>query len=172
MIKIIDNFFEDKTLKQIQHHMLTNLKFTPTFFDHTTEKIRENYYGSRFYFEDDPKLSETFVKQAEKKFKIKIKKIQIGSGLDIRNLDHFQPHKDDGAGIANILVMLKGPTSVTNGTVFYHKEGGNLELDTHIGFRENRAVMFPSNHYHSPHASNIPNLRRYSATLFIEDYEE
>tara|TARA_R100000951_G_scaffold112181_1_gene112172 strand:+ start:89 stop:607 length:519 start_codon:yes stop_codon:yes gene_type:complete len=172
MIKIIDNFFEDKTLKQIQHHMLTNLKFTPTFFDYTTEKIRENYYGSRFYFEYDPKLSETFVKQAEKKFKIKIKEIQRGSGLDMRNLDHFQPHTDDGAGIANILVMLKGPTSVTNGTVFYNKVENNLELDTHIGFRENRAVMFPSNHYHSPHASNVPNLRRYTATLFIKDYEE
>jgi hypothetical protein len=172
MIKIIDNFFEDKTLEQIQNHMLNNLKFTPTYYNHTTEKNKENYYGSRFYLEDDPKLSETFVKQAEKKFKIKIKEIQRGSGLDIRNLDHFQPHKDDGAGIVNILVMLKGKTDVTNGTVFYNKVENNLELDTHIGFRENRAVMFPSNHYHSPHASNVPNLRRYTATLFIKDYEE
>ncbi len=99
-----------------------------------------------------------------------------GSGLDIRNLDHFQPHKDDGAGKLNLFVMLKGPVAVTNGIVFYFskqtEKGTELELDTHVGFRENRAVLFPSGHYHSPHKSNIPNLKRYTATLFIEDYED
>ena len=64
--------------------------------------------------------------------------------------------------------MLKGPTAVTNGTVFYSEN----ELDIHIGFRENRAVLFPSNWVHSQHASNVPNLRRFTASLFIEDYEE
>ena len=42
----------------------------------------------------------------------------------------------------------------------------------HVGFKENRAVMFPSNKYHSQHASKVPNQRRYTATLFIEDYED
>ena len=64
--------------------------------------------------------------------------------------------------------MLKGPTAVTNGTVFYT----DRELDMHIGFRENRAIMFPSNIYHSANVSNLPNLKRYTATLFVEDYEE
>jgi hypothetical protein len=64
--------------------------------------------------------------------------------------------------------MISGPTAVTNGTVFY-TDG---ELDIHVGFRENRAVMFPSQHVHSPHVSKVPNLKRYTATLFIQDYED
>ena len=64
--------------------------------------------------------------------------------------------------------MISGPTAVTNGIVFYTKG----ELDIHIGFRENRAVLFPSNWIHSPHKSEVVNLKRYTATLFIEDYEE
>ena len=172
MIKIIDNFFDKEMLEKIQYHITTKLIFEPSFYDHTTEKIKENFYGARFYFEDDPELQKTFIKQGEKKFKIKIKKVHNGSGLDIRNLDHFQPHKDDGAGKLNLLVMLKGPTAVTNGTVFYHGTTDNCSLDIHVGFRENRAILFPSKHIHSPHESNVPNLKRYTATLFIQDYEE
>ena len=65
-------------------------------------------------------------------------------------------------------IMISGPAAVTNGTVFYTDE----QLDMHIGFKENRAVMFPSNYYHSQHASNVPNLKRYTATLFVKDYED
>ena len=68
--------------------------------------------------------------------------------------------------------MISGPTAVTNGTVFYHGSLDSYNLDTHIGFRENRAIMFPSNKIHSQHASNVPNLKRYTATLFVKDYEE
>ena len=101
-------------------------------------------------------------------FSIKIKECHPDSGVDIRNLDHFKPHEDTDVGVYNIMVMLKGPKAVTNGTVFY----SDGELDMHVGFKENRSIMFPSNYYHSPHASNIPNLKRYTATLFVENYEE
>ena len=42
----------------------------------------------------------------------------------------------------------------------------------HVGFRENRAILFPSDKIHSQHASKVPNLKRYTATLFVTDYEE
>ncbi len=113
-----------------------------------------------------------FVSQSELKFKIKIKELGFDSGIDQRNLDHFKPHQDIPDGKINIMIMLKGITSLTNGTVFYNKIDKHLELDTHVGFRENRAILFPSDHWHSQHASNIPNMIRYSATLFVKDYEE
>ena len=68
--------------------------------------------------------------------------------------------------------MIYGPAAVTNGTVFYYGEEHNCNLDIHIGFRENRAVLFPSDKIHSQHAIKEPNLKRYTSTLFIEDYEE
>jgi hypothetical protein len=168
MIKIIDNFFSENDLKFIQDFALTKAFYTPCFFPDTVEKNKQNHYGNRWVLENKPELLELFKKQSELKFKIKINNINPNSGIDQRNLDHFKPHVDTNAGVLNILIMILGPTAVTNGTVFYTDD----ELDIHVGFRENRAVLFPSNWWHSQHASNIPNLKRYTATLFIIDYEE
>ena len=167
-IIIIDNFFNSNMFEKIKHHITTKLFFTPEYFDNATEKNKDSYYGSRFQLKNDPSLLNTFIQQTNKKFNIKIKKVSDGSGVDIRNLDSFKPHTDDNNGnILNLLIMISGPTAVTNGTVFYTDN----ELDMHIGFRENRAILFPSNKVHSPHASNIPNLIRHTATLFIEEFE-
>ncbi len=169
MIKIIDNFFEEILFNNIKNHVVNKLFYEPRYLPNTTEKNKDTYYGGRFILSNDPKLLETFIKQSEKKFKIKIKKVYKDSGVDIRNLDHFIPHVDSETGAKiNILVMINGPTAVTNGTVFYQKG----ELDIHIGFRENRAILFPSNWVHSAHATNVPNLKRHTASLFITDYEE
>jgi|TARA_R100000030_G_C3187402_1_gene107486 hypothetical protein len=166
VIKIIDNFFEEIQLKKIQNHV-QKLPFTPRYYPDEPQG-KESYYGARFNFSQDLDLLKFFTNQAENKFKIKIKDIHEDSGIDIRNLDHFKPHNDDKLGVANILVMLKGPRAVTNGTVFYTDK----ELDMHIGFKENRSVLFPSNVFHSSHASNVPNVRRYTATLFVKKYED
>ena len=172
MIKIIDNFFEEKLFLNIKNHVTTKLFYTPRHFENTTEKNEKNYYGSRFILSEDPELLKTFVTQAEKKFKIKIKEIHPTSGIDQRNLNHFKPHTDDPCAKVNVLIMISGPTAVTNGTVFYHGKLNQCELDIHVGFRENRAIMFPSTWVHSQHKSNISNLKRYTSTLFIKDYEE
>ena len=168
MITIIDNFFEPDVLNYVKNHITTRLHYVPRFHKGTTEKTKENYYGDRFILAGDPDLFNLFKETAENKFKYKLD-VCITSGVDLRNLDSFRPHTDEFK--FNILIMLKGPTAVTNGTVFYNKTGTNLELDTHVGFRENRAIMFPSDHYHSPHRSEVRGLRRYTATLFIKDYE-
>jgi len=168
MIKVLDNFFEKNDLKIVQDFTLNKAFYSPCFLEGTTEKNKENFYGNRWYFTDQPKIEKIFTKQLEKKFNIKINNIQHSSGIDQRNLSHFIPHDDVTISKLNALIMISGPTAVTNGIVFYTKG----ELDIHIGFRENRAVLFPSNWIHSPHKSEVVNLKRYTATLFIEDYEE
>tara|TARA_R110000803_G_scaffold53745_2_gene110252 strand:+ start:1587 stop:2105 length:519 start_codon:yes stop_codon:yes gene_type:complete len=172
MIKIIDNFFKEEDLILIQDFALTKAYYTPQFFENSKEKNKKNHYGNRWELQNKPELLELFKKQSELKFKIKINDINSCSGIDQRNLDHFKPHVDDVAGILNILIMISGPTAVTNGTVFYTENNERVELDIHVGFRENRAVMFPSDWWHSQHISKVPNLKRYTATLFIKDYEE
>ena len=134
------------------------------------KKSKENFYGNRWHLNNNEDLKKLFIKQAELKFKLKINSICGGSGIDQRNLDHFKPHVDNAK--LNILIMLKGPTAVSNGTVFYYGIPDDCVLDIHVGFRENRSVLFPSKWVHSQHASNIPNLKRYTATLFVTDYEE
>ena len=79
MIKIIDNFFDEKTFKNIQNHIASKIYFTPRYFEGRKHTI-ENYYGSRFLLSDDKDLLDTFVKQTCNKFKIKIKKNWIRLG--------------------------------------------------------------------------------------------
>ena len=171
MIKIIDNFFDNKDLKIVQDFALTKAFYTPRFFDEAPERTERYSYGSRWQFNNEPKLLNMFVKQAELKFKIKIKELNIDSGIDQRRLTTFKPHTDNHSTL-NILIMISGPTAVTNGTVFYSTEGNKSDLDIHVGFKENRAILFSSNKTHSPHANKESNITRYSATLFIKDYEE
>jgi hypothetical protein len=167
-IIIIDNFFDFDMFEKIKHHITTKLYFTPKYFEEATEKNKDSFYGSRFELKNDPSLLDTFIQQTNKKFNIKIKEVSNASGVDIRNLDSFKPHVDSINGnILNLLIMINGPTAVTNGTVFYTDN----ELDIHVGFRENRAVLFPSDKVHSPHASNVANLVRHTATLFIREFE-
>ena len=166
MIKILDNFFDKDEYDKIIYHIKNKIYFTPRFFQNSTEKTKKEYYGDRFVLEDDKNLHNVFIKQAEKKFKIKIHET-FDDGIDLRNLNVWQPHIDEGNKL-NILIMLDGPIGVTTGTVFY-TEG---EIDIHVGFRPNRAVMFPSDRYHSPHKSDIKSIKRYTATLFVKEYEE
>jgi hypothetical protein len=171
MIKIINNFFDDEKYKQIMHHIKNNIYFTPRYFLKTTEKTKENFYGERFVLNLDKNLLNTFISQSEKKFNFKIKKVTNDCGIDLRNLNDFKAHIDSdettGAKL-NVLIMLDGPIGVTTGTVFY-TDG---ELDIHVGFKPNRAVLFPSDYYHSPHKCELKGIRRYTSTLFITDYEE
>jgi hypothetical protein len=169
MIKIVDNFFDDeKKFSEIIHHIKNNIYFKPRYFKDSEEKTKENYYGERFVLNSDKFLLETFIKQTEKKFKIKITEINDDCGIDLRNLDHFKPHTDSDIGLLNVLIMLDGSIGVTTGTVFYT----DRELDIHIGFRPNRAILFPSNKLHSPHKCSLKGIRRYTSTLFIKNYEE
>ncbi len=173
MIKIINDFFNENDLKFIQDFALTKAPYTPCFFADAPEKSKEYHYGNRFYLHNNDEIKNLLIKQAQLKFNLKNIKITNDSGIDQRNLDHFKPHTDVKYGaFLNVLIMISGPKAVTNGTVFYTKDKENVELDIHVGFRENRAILFPSDWWHSQHASDVPNLQRYTVSLFIENYEE
>lgn len=175
MIKIINNFFDEKDLKFIQNFALTKAFYTPCFFTNSPKKSKEYHYGNRFHLALNKKIKNFLINQAELKFNLKNIKITDDSGIDQRNLDNFKPHTDVKYGaLLNVLIMISGPKALTNGTVFYSKNKNTkeLELDIHVGFRENRAILFPSDWWHSNHASNIPNLKRYTSSLFIKYYEE
>ena len=173
MIKIVNDFFDDKKeFNDLVNYIKKNISFTPRFFVDSKENTKESFYGQRFVLNSDKDLLDTFISQSEKKFNFKIKKVSDDCGIDLRNLDRFLPHIDSQregmGGKLNVLVMLDGPIGVTTGTVFY-TDG---QLDIHVGFRPNRAILFPSNYYHSSHKCELKGIRRYTSTLFIQDYEE
>lgn len=166
MIKIINNFFTDKDLLSIKNY-LTSAFFIPQHFEMAKEKTPETYYGMRHHFKYCPDLFKKMIDIGQKKFNIKILETSLNSGIDKRKVDKFQPHIDNTTGL-NLLVMLEGPTSVNNGTVFYTND---CETDIHIGFKENRAVLFPSNYMHSPSVNKEIEVERTVSTIFITEYE-
>ena len=94
MIKIINDFFNNKDLKIVQDFALTKAFYTPRFFEEAPERTEQYSYGNRWRFNNEPKLLNMFTKQTELKFKIKIKELWVDSGIDQRRLTTFKPHID------------------------------------------------------------------------------
>ena len=76
------------------------------------------------------------------------------------------PHCDDSYKL-NCLVYLKGQPLLNSGTGFYDKIGDNYELNSHIGFRENRAIIFDSTIYHTSLQFNKDSGVRYVMANFL-----
>jgi|9_EtaG_2_1085328.scaffolds.fasta_scaffold36179_2 hypothetical protein len=158
MLQVVDNFFTKKMHEKVKTFCKQGLLFAPSF---TRDK---SYYGlrSNLYKTD---LTKHFIDMAKHKFKINITKTHRESGIDIRDLTKFIPHMDPHSTL-NLFVMIQGDKAANNGIVFYDEK----EIDMHIGFRENRAVLFSSNTIHSPNIYPKKNIKRITATLFITEY--
>jgi hypothetical protein len=175
MIRIIDNFFDEKIFLNIKNFSKI-IPYQPKFFKRSEENkeskefTSRDTYGLRFKITHEPELIKTYENKIKEVFNFKTIKIHEESGIDKRKLDMFKPHKDY-MGKLNLLHMIDGPTDNTNGTVFYSENNeGNYELDIHVGFKENRAILFPSLHMHSPAVSK-KKIWRTTSTMFIEDYD-
>ncbi len=122
---------------------------------------KENIYlttGKHVWFSStvfDP--IKTIIKEnIEKKFNVKIKKI-IGefNYTMVLNTKESYPHTDgvdsnDKDFNTQFILYIKGNNELTNGTGFYTKKNDNYHLTTHIGFVENRALLFKNKVMHSP----------------------
>tara|TARA_R110000823_G_scaffold306762_2_gene429234 strand:+ start:196 stop:687 length:492 start_codon:yes stop_codon:yes gene_type:complete len=159
MLQVVDNFFTKKIHEEVKTFCKQGLTFAPSF---TKGK---NYYGLRssLYKTD---LTKCFTDTAKHKLKINITKVHRESGIDIRDLENFIPHTDPHSSL-NLFVMIQGDKAANNGIVFYDKK----EIDMHIGFKENRAVLFSSDIIHSPNIYPKKNIKRITSTLFITEYD-
>ena len=60
-------------------------------------------------------------------------------------------HCDKGKNTSHqIIIYIRGDEGLNRGTGFYVKNNNIHELNTHIGFKENRAIFWESSVYHSP----------------------
>ena len=89
---------------------------------------------------------------------VEVEKILSNYGFDIYGTGHnyflsskheeATPH-DDSEDDLNCLVYLKGNEIINSGTGFYDKKENQYVLNRHIGFKENRAIIFDSKIFHS-----------------------
>jgi hypothetical protein len=163
MITIIDNFLDEKDFNDLKAFSKSNkVRYTPQFFDGTIEKKKETTFGLRYNFLIDSELGECLSKKCLEKFKYKIVKTHE-CGIDKRKLTMYQPHTDDKNSKMNLYLQIEGGTKLNHGLGFYTDNN----LDTHIGFKENRAVLFDSNLLHSPLVDE--EVWRTTLTVFITE---
>ena len=166
-IIIKDNFFDDNIYKEIILD-ISRLKFA----NRNTvvhEKSRNPY--QKIYF-DVPLNPNHF---AAKEVSRKLREDYL---LDVLGHEHCYflstkheeatPHADEGD--LNCLIYLKGEKILNSGTAFYDydKENNQYTINRHIGFKENRAIIFDSSIFHSSLQFNTGARPRYVMANFFQ----
>jgi hypothetical protein len=162
-VMYVDNFLDDKTLKDLQHTFV-NIKYEDVTMDSGQNYgKRHTFYGE--HHKDDPlvKLTKQFFYPNRN-----LKPISIHAHM--RN-NEKEPlfHKDTENGcVANFLLFIKGEPLLNNGTGFMKDNS----LSAHIGFVENRAIFFNgSKIMHSDLQSFGDSSPRYTLNMFFKEDE-
>jgi hypothetical protein len=162
-IIVQDNFFTSEILNKIKTD-LSYQKFQNRFLS-----VKENN-NQKIYFEvqispDHPAVQE-IKKNLFNLFNLNCGEISSHYFLSTKH-EKATPHNDDSFDV-NCLIYLKGDYLVNNGTGFYDKLDDKFTLNTHVGFKENRAIIFDSKIYHSSLQFNDNTGRRYCLANFIK----
>lgn len=165
LIIIKDNFLDETLFKKI-YSELDKVKFV----NRSTHKEGET---QKIYF-NAPLSTDHPAPIALKSF------FKAELGMIINKMESFyflsakheepSPH-DDTPGKINCIIYLKGPSLVHNGTALYEKNGEMWNINSHIGFKENRAIIFSSHRKHASLQFEQGATGRYLIANFIKDYD-
>ena len=166
-IIIKDNFFDEKIFKEIQKD-ISNLQFTNRYV--TVNNDSKNPY-QKIYFNVELNFKHFAVEEVFKNLKKSHNNLKLVSSNYFLSTKHEEatPHNDANVDL-NCLIYIKGNYLINNGTGFYDKRDNNFVLNTHVGFKENRAIIFDSNIYHTSLQFNKNCGARYIMANFF-NYE-
>ena len=163
-IIVKDNFFTKEILNKVQNE-ISHLNFANR--NTTVNEQSQNVY-QKIYF-NVPLYKEHFAVQEV------TKNLQNYSSIPI---DHFEsdyflstkhteptPHADTCK--INCIVYIKGNELINSGTGFYDKKEKQYVLNLHVGFKENRAIIFDSKIYHASLQFNKNAGSRYIMANFF-----
>ena len=163
-IKIVDNFFNKEEFEILTNH-LSKINFKSLINE------EGDRYGFGHGFKENKENKWLFNKIKKNFFKNK-NLISKDSAFRLRhNFKKILPHIDHFCDYA-FICYLTGKELVYNGTGFYKKNGDQLQLDTYIGFRENRALFFNSNIYHTDLQALGESSPRYSLNVFYKNINQ
>ena len=163
-----DNFFDKKTYDKI---LFDISKSSFTNRNTIIKKEHQNNY-QKIYFSVPLDFNHFAV--------IEMKKILKNMGFNLKSSEHnyflstkheeSTPHADWRSDV-NCLIYLKGKHLVNSGTAFWDKVDDNHVLNSHVGFKENRAIIFDSKIIHCSLQFNENCGSRYAMSNFL-NYEE
>jgi hypothetical protein len=124
------------------------------YFPPNKDKIKENNgsYWHTHILPDNSDVQNKIKELIQKKFNFNVLKFIQSTYTMVGASDMPRPHTDLECGATHqCLIYMHGEESTNNGTGFYHKKNNDqLELSIHAGFKQNRAVFFSSDVFHSP----------------------
>jgi len=166
-IIVKDNFFTKDVLKNI-YDDISKLKFKNRYVEN---KNNEDDIYLKIYFQVILDKKHFAVQQVLKNVENLIEeKLKIGGNYYFLSTKHKEatPHKD-GSDV-NCLIYLKGKELINSGTGFYDINNNECNLNTHVGFKENRAIIFDSKIMHASLQFNENCGTRYVMANFF-NYE-
>ena len=146
---IQENFFPPELYNEIVQLMI-KAEYNPP-----NEKEREAHKGAYWHehtLPNDCDIQVEIKKLIKEKFNFKVSKFDYSAYTMVGVSDRPRPHTDMSRERTHqCLIYMHGEESANNGTGFYHKASSeHLELSMHIGFKQNRAIFFSSDVWHSP----------------------
>ena len=142
-IKIKDDFLKNSKFKDLYDKV-------PFYnYSHSSNSIKyENHIWYSAPAPDD--VTEDLRKQCEKEFNLKLK-VRFCSFTMLATVEPIV-HCDYSENECShqVIVYLRGNENLNKGTGFYTTKDGSSELNTHVGFKQNRAIFWNAEVYHSP----------------------
>jgi len=162
-IIVQDNFFKRNTLKKI-HSEISTLRFSNRFIGDPNKNVYQRIYFNFPLNEEHFSFPEI----------LNNLKKNIKEDLVLKENAYFLSthHKgstahNDSCFDVNCLIYLKGDHLINSGTGFYDKFDKNYVLNSHIGFKENRAIIFDSKIYHGSLQFALNSSKRYVMVNFF-----
>lgn len=165
-IYIQDNFFNPKFIQTLQKELVTlDFQYRYSHPDTGKDSVYNRNYHHVELTEDAPVVQEV-TKGLKTHFNFSsIKYMESFYFLSFPNTPAI-PHQDNVD--FNCLIYLLGNPLINNGTGFYIEQEGNQVLNSHVGFKENRALFFDAKIYHSPLQFAGNSTPRYVMANFIK----
>ena len=150
-LQIKDNFLPKELFEKLANYSV-GLDYSSKNITQGSGIYEEHVFLSNPIDKNDDLLND-LEKSIIQHFKIKIKNTHLAAFTCV-NTKKATPHVDNlmFANEKHLIIYLNGDTNLNAGTGFYNKTGeGNFDLNTAVGFRPNRALIFNADTcIHSP----------------------
>ena len=166
-INIKDNFIEPDIFKSI-YEKIPFYHYSGDSHRYEQDKANENHLF--FAINTEPEIADYIRKRCEKLYNKKLKLRYCSYTMVQRAEPMVHCDAKDDCTTHQVIVYIRGDVGLHRGTGFYTEVNNKYELNTHIGFNENRAIFWYSPVFHSPLTWYDKNKsKRYS---IIAQYKE
>ena len=144
-INIVDNFLDKNTFTELYNIIPYKM------YDASINYLKGNEAPHAWYAAHiEPQVAESIREKCEKTFNKKLA-LNFCTYTMVATVEPTV-HCDynEGKTSHQVIVYIRGNTDLHKGTGFYVKQGDKHELNTHIGFKENRAIFWDSRTWHAP----------------------